>query len=186
MRRLIASVALFLFAVTASAHTVSLSYVNSPDTPNTNVYRLTGSCPAGTTGFIKLTSSPVVTSNYIDSTVVAGNYCYFVTAVLNGVESAPSNTAQATVPVAPPSGLSITSVAINILPNGRQQVLARWSDPSATGQSFFFSDNSKILAQGLTASQTGMFAQQWKGPVGTKIRFNACNSIGQCASQLAM
>jgi hypothetical protein len=51
--------------------------------------------------------------NYVDTNVVGGTkYWYYVTAVLNGDESAGSNEVSATIPnnPPPPSGLTITSV----------------------------------------------------------------------------
>ena len=58
-----------------------------------NVYRA-GSC-AGT--FTKINSAPVVTTVYLDNQPPPGSYCYQVTAVLNSVESTPSNDATATI-----------------------------------------------------------------------------------------
>lgn len=182
----LALVLVLALAAQSFAHTASISWSNSPDTSNTNVYRLAGTCPATTTGFVKITATPVTTANYTDSTVSPGVYCYYVTATLNGSESVPSNTAQATVPVAPPSGLSITSVSMIINPNGTETVLAKWTDSSGTQQDFRFSDGSKFVSQGLTSSLTGSFAQTFTGPAGTAITFIACNSQGSCASQKAM
>jgi len=63
-----------------------------------NVYR--ASTCAGP--FLKLNSSGVSATNYLDTNVAVGAaYCYQVTAVLNGLESGPSNQAFAAVP--PPS-----------------------------------------------------------------------------------
>lgn len=60
-----------------------------------NVYR-TGSCPGQ---FTKLNSVPLSGTSYLDLNVAVGVvYCYQVTAVLNGVESIPSNQVIAAVP----------------------------------------------------------------------------------------
>lgn len=58
-----------------------------------NVYRAT-SC-SGT--FAKINAAPVITTNYLDNQPPAGTYCYRVTAVLDVMESNPSNTAIATI-----------------------------------------------------------------------------------------
>jgi len=60
-----------------------------------NVYRAS-SC-AGQ--FVKLNASGLSATSYVDTTVALGaTYCYQVTAVLNGIESAPSNQAVAEIP----------------------------------------------------------------------------------------
>lgn len=58
-----------------------------------NVYRAS-SC-AGT--FAMINTAPVTTTSYLDNQPPSGSYCYRVTAVLNGLESNPSNTAVATI-----------------------------------------------------------------------------------------
>jgi hypothetical protein len=58
-----------------------------------NVYRAS-SC-SGT--FTKINSAPVTATTYLDNQPPPGSYCYRVTAVLNGVESNPSNAATATI-----------------------------------------------------------------------------------------
>lgn len=63
-----------------------------------NVYRAS-SC-AGQ--FSKVNASPVSFTSYVDATVgVGAAYCYRVTAVLNGLESAPSNQVIAAIPPPP-------------------------------------------------------------------------------------
>lgn len=58
-----------------------------------NVYRA-ASC-SGT--FAKINAAPVAVTIYLDDQPGPGSYCYEVTAVLNGVESTPSNAASATI-----------------------------------------------------------------------------------------
>jgi hypothetical protein len=58
-----------------------------------NVYR--ASTCAGT--FAKINAAPVSATIYLDNQPAPGSYCYRVTAVLNGIESNPSNTATATI-----------------------------------------------------------------------------------------
>lgn len=68
-----------------------------------NVYRCsgTGCTPA------KLASGVTAGGPYTDSTVTAGSYFYYVTAVVNGAESAPSNTATVSISPQPPTGLTV-------------------------------------------------------------------------------
>ncbi len=176
----------FLFAMPIFAHTASISWTNSPDTSSTNVYRLAGSCPAGTAGFTKITASPVTTGTYTDPAVTPGAYCYYVTATLNGVESIPSNTIQANVPVAPPSGLTITSVAKVINSDGTETFTAKWSDTNISAQqTFAFSNGTSIINQGLTSSLTGTFSEQATVPSGTAIVFLVSDATGSQASESA-
>lgn len=91
-----------------STHTVTASWTDgkNPTGVTYTVYRATGLC-SGTPTFAKLATGVSVLT-YVDSTVTPGNYCYEVTATVNGVESAPSNTALGTVPAFSPSALSLT------------------------------------------------------------------------------
>jgi hypothetical protein len=71
-----------------------------------NVYRASGVCPA-TTGagtWTKLNAVPVTALTYTDLTVggVGSTYCYYVTALSGGIESAPSNMTGAIIPEAIP------------------------------------------------------------------------------------
>lgn len=91
-----------------TTHSVTLTWTDTlnPSGTTYTVYRATGLC-SGTPTFSKLASA-LTGKTYLDSTVIPGNYCYEVTATLNGMESAPSNTAGAPVPSFPPSQLSVT------------------------------------------------------------------------------
>lgn len=112
------AVALILSALPAVAqnppHSVALSWVASPDAVanpslTNNVYRLVASCPASVvpSQFTKVNPSPLAVTSFTDTNVTAAaTYCYFVTAQLGGLESVPSNTFQAVIPLAPDSGLS--------------------------------------------------------------------------------
>jgi hypothetical protein len=117
MKRLLYLLPLLLvlpFPSRAQAHSVSLSWTASSDaaanpTLAYNVYRISGACPAsGTTGFVKLSASPVSGTTFTDSTVPLGQVCYYVTATLNGGESLPSNTAAAVILPGAPTSLKIT------------------------------------------------------------------------------
>jgi hypothetical protein len=103
---------LFLISVAAlsqtSTHAATLAWQDNlnPSGTTYNVYRATGLC-SGTPGFSKIASA-LSEKTYEDTTVQPGNYCYTVTAVLNGMESAQSNWALAPVPSFPPQLLSVT------------------------------------------------------------------------------
>jgi fibronectin type 3 domain-containing protein len=91
-----------------SQRTVEIAWQASPSAAGNpsltyNVYR--ASTCAGQ--FSKVNASAVAATTYLDTTVAAGaTYCYQVTAVLNGLESVPSNQAVAAVP--PPSNRQST------------------------------------------------------------------------------
>jgi hypothetical protein len=100
---------------TRAQHSVSLTWTASTDAAANplltyNVYRLVGACPAtGTAGFTKLNMTPVTTPAFSDANVGLGNFCYYVTATLNGAESVPSNTASAVILPGSPTLLKIAA-----------------------------------------------------------------------------
>ncbi len=106
MKRIAALLALALAWGASAAHaqytvkvtwTASTSAAGNPSLTY-NVYRA-ATCASH---FAKLNSAPVTTTSYFDATAATGAaYCYQITAVLAGLESAPSN--QATVALPPPS-----------------------------------------------------------------------------------
>ena len=93
----------------AQSHSVTLTWTDTVNPSGTTyyVYRAAGLC-TGTPRFYGLMSYiPVKT--YTDTSVVSGNnYCYQVTAIYDGVQSGPSNEAQAAIGVAAPAGLTVT------------------------------------------------------------------------------
>ena len=183
MRTLLAIPLLLLLVPTARAqHKVTLTWQNSPDTNNTFVYRLTGPCPTPLAGFTKLTASPVTTTTYADSAVNAGTtYAYMVTAFLNNLESVPSNCISATVPVAPPSGLTITSVAINNV-NGQDRLQADWTDTNGAATAFtIFGGNGQVLKQASQTTGNGVYSFAILIPVQSGV-FSVCDSKG-CVTQ---
>lgn len=96
------SAAFVLFALWATPamaqHTVALSWAASATSGATyNVYRQ----QACSGNFAKLNASAVTANSYTDSAVAGGEtYCYQVTAVSGGLESAPTSSASATIPAA--------------------------------------------------------------------------------------
>lgn len=86
-------------------HTVTLTWTASVDGGAYTVYRASGTCSATAT-FTAVTSGVAVTT-YADSGLAPGNFCYQVTTVVNGAESAPSNQAPAVILPASPAGLSV-------------------------------------------------------------------------------
>ena len=91
----------------AVTHNAKLIWVDTQNPTGTtySIYRATGLC-SGTPVFSKLATGVAVLT-YTDTTVTPGNYCYQVTAVAGGVESAPSNSVLAPVPSFPPQTLSV-------------------------------------------------------------------------------
>jgi hypothetical protein len=101
------SLLVLLFAASLHAATIKLAWTPSANStlqnPGTvNVYRVTRTCPSSTTSvtWLKLATGVSPDGPYIDG---AANtlypHCYYITAVINGVESAPSS--MVFVPVAP-------------------------------------------------------------------------------------
>jgi hypothetical protein len=107
---------------TASA-TSSVSY---------NAYRATGTCAAAS-GFAKINTAAIGTTSYSDTSMPAtGTFCYYVTAAAGGLESVPSNKAEAIVPPAPATALSA------VVPATAQVKVGQWQQFLAvdnTGQS---------------------------------------------------
>lgn len=94
-----------ILALPLSAQTplsVSLAWMDllNPAGTTYNVYRAPTAC-TGTPAYVKLTAAPITPLAYSDTSATSGTYCYYVTAVVSGVESAPSVTAQASLPFAP-------------------------------------------------------------------------------------
>jgi hypothetical protein len=111
--------AFFLLATAALAqtpsHTATLTWPAPHDASASttyNVYYVAASCPANgsTTGptWIKANTAPISALTFVQ-TIPAGNYCWYVTQVANGMESLPSNTAGGT---AKPGSVTF-SVTIN-------------------------------------------------------------------------
>jgi hypothetical protein len=111
---------LMSLAVSAfAAHSITIAWTDTlnPSGVTYNVYRLVGTCPTTAptttppTGFTLLQSANTGTT-FMDSAVLTGTtYCYIVTAVVAGSESAPSNDAQGTEPTSfPPTMLTVKSI----------------------------------------------------------------------------
>ena len=183
MRTLLVIPLLLLLVPAARAqHKVTLTWTNSPDTNNTFVYRLTGPCPTPLAGFTKLTASPVTTATYADSAVNAGTtYAYYATAFLNNLESVPSSCLSATVPVAPPSGLAITSVAINNV-NGQDRLQVDWTDTNgATTSVNIFGGQGQSLKQVSQTTANGIYSYALLIPVQSG-SISICDAKG-CVTQ---
>ena len=102
-------------SATTTAGSIALDWADGEsDVVGYNVYRSTDA----TGPFTKQTGSPVAASAWTDPTPPAGTYHYKVTALnADGLESAPSATANATIvapPPATPTGLSATTTAGSI------------------------------------------------------------------------
>ena len=92
-------------------HSVTCSWTDfiNPNGTTYNVYRAPGNC-SGSPAFSQIASGIAILS-YVDTPVPAGDYCYQVTASLNGLESTPSSSVLAQVFVVVPvsGGNSISS-----------------------------------------------------------------------------
>lgn len=115
----IAILALFALAASAQtppAHSVTLNWVNAKNPAGTvsNVYKAPSACSANPTNFVRIATG-LTANTYLDSPVPIGAYCYYVTAVYAGMESAPSPTALAAVtPFAPENLTTLVSVVVSV------------------------------------------------------------------------
>jgi hypothetical protein len=103
MERIAALLALalaFCVSPVCAQYVVKISWTASTDAAANpsltyNVYRA-ATCPGH---FTKINAAPITGASFVDTSAAAGaTYCYQVTAVLSGVEGAPSNQAVAVVP----------------------------------------------------------------------------------------
>lgn len=118
MKKLLLLIA-FAASAFAAGHSITIGWTDSINAAGTtyNVYRLVGVCPATApnsappAGF-NLLISAVAAKTLTDSAVLpATTYCYLVTAVVAGTESAPSNDAQALEPTSfPPTMLQVIGI----------------------------------------------------------------------------
>jgi hypothetical protein len=118
MKKLIL-LALTAVCCVAATHSITIAWTDivNPAGTTYNVYRLVGTCPTTApvttppAGFTLLLAAVATTQN-TDSSVLPGTtYCYLVTAVVSGSESAPSNDASASEPGAfPPTMLQVKSI----------------------------------------------------------------------------
>lgn len=97
-----------------AAHSNTLAWTASADSTATapgtaTVYRANGDC-AVATGFVAFASGLAPGGVYVDTTVVGGDKkCYYVTAVINSIESPPSNKVVGQTPLAVTGAVSIVS-----------------------------------------------------------------------------
>lgn len=106
MKKLILAAAVFAaYAYAQTPRSVLLTWedIENPTGTTYSVYRASSPCGAATT-FTKIASA-VSSKTYSDSGIVPGHYCYQVTAVYDGIESLPSNNADANVKPKPPKNL---------------------------------------------------------------------------------
>jgi len=82
-----------------SPHSVTLTWddaINPPDLVTYTIYRSQGLC-SGNITFAKIATG-IVPHTFVDTTVITGNYCFTVTAVVSGIESAQTTPLGAIVP----------------------------------------------------------------------------------------
>jgi hypothetical protein len=173
-------------------HSVGLSWTASTDaagnpTLTYALYRQAHAtpCPAAGTGYSVVTSLITSTAtSYTDTTVSAGAYCYYLEAVLNGASSVPSNTVAATVPVAPPSGLTIVSTAVKVAAN-HVSLSGTYIDPQYATNWEFYDSTGRTLAKGTVPLETVDITETWKGKdSAAAYYFKVCDSQ-QCLTQQA-
>ena len=129
---------LFAVSVFGQGHGVNLLWKASVDNGATySIYRATGTCPGtGVPSSATVIKTGITGLAYSDTAVVPGPYCYYATAVLNSVESVPSNTALAVVPVGPPSDLGVQgAVSENRPPKYPAQYQLDWGRTMASNGS---------------------------------------------------
>lgn len=100
---------LFVPQVTAAPHSVVLTWTPSVDGGAVTVYRATGACSVSSV-FASITTG-IAANTYTDGTVGIGAFCYQVTTIVNGRESAPSNQITAVVLPSPPTSLTASPTA---------------------------------------------------------------------------
>ena len=91
-----AMLVLFLMITTlslaqAASHSAAVSWTASVDASTSLTYTIsrgTGACTP-TVPSLTVLKSGVTATSYSDTTVVPGSYCYSITAVMNGMSSAP-------------------------------------------------------------------------------------------------
>jgi hypothetical protein len=116
-------------SLAAQTRNISLSWNDQQSGVTYNVYRSAGSCPAET--FAKINTAPVAVKAYTDADIAPGRYCYYVTAEAAGLESDPSNKAQADAKPFSPDGLTVVvEVAVTVSPDG--EVVARMNVSKGT------------------------------------------------------
>lgn len=200
---------LFLSAAIRTAqaqHSVTLSCIPSTTTGVTsyNVYRApcngtitSGVCSLEGT-FTKVGSS--ATCAYTDTAVTAAQlWSYYMTAVCpltcSPTESGASNHVAATIPKDgapnPPTGLGITTVALNTT-GGQSTVAAAWQDDPGTLTTYKLTGiknqgtASVVLKQGQMVSTGGIYNMTWSGQKMRSVTLQVCDSAGaNCKSQTA-
>lgn len=93
-----------------TGHVVILTWTAATDATATsvyNLYKVNGPCGNGVPNGMTLVGSTALLT-YTDPEPV-GQYCYVATHVLNGIESAYSNTSQTIVKPNPPTGVGNTT-----------------------------------------------------------------------------
>lgn len=106
MKRYLSFLLFTASAFAQASHSVQLSWTPSTDTGGTvNIYRAAGSCNAT---FAKIKAGVAAAGPYTD-TVSVGAYCYYVTAVVSGAESSPSNQVTSSATPASPTVLVVVT-----------------------------------------------------------------------------
>lgn len=123
-KRLLLLLCLFPAALAAQTRSVVLAWNDNQASVTFNVYRAAAACPATPAQFAKINAAPVTAKTYTDQDIAPGTYCYHVTALAGGLESDPSNKAEAQARPFSPGGLTVVvEVSVRVRPDG--EVVAR-------------------------------------------------------------
>lgn len=91
-------------------HQATLTWQDAANPTGTtyNIYRVSAVClPLGSNQVFTKIATSVTGLTFVDTTVTVGNYCYQITANLNGVESTPSISAGTAIPLSAPTDLTV-------------------------------------------------------------------------------
>lgn len=105
-----------LAAAATESGSVTFTWSNVNTTGTVTLYKASAACSTNPTTFTPIQTGIASAGPYEDNSTVNGtagvsNYCYYVTAVVNGAESIPSNKVSISVTVLPqpPTGLAGTT-----------------------------------------------------------------------------
>ena len=110
MKRLLPTLFVFMLpaASMAAVRSVQLSWTDTQNPSGTTYTVKRGAGPCASSPTFAVVSAGITALTYTDTPVPPGKYCYVVTATLNGMESDPSNQAEAQVKPFPPAALLLT------------------------------------------------------------------------------
>ena len=162
-------------AATGTAHSTFFSWTASASVSGVTVAGYNLYCSAtsgGETGTPAVNGATLITgTSYTDLSVTPGTqqFCVVTAATAGSAQqSAFSNEVSFTTPSnpAPPTGLTVPIVALNISGN-KETLSATWKDSPGSVTGYVVWNGSKILTQGLATDpkNTGNYSISWNGKV---------------------